>query len=55
MYELISLYIAEYHTRKILTHRELYEDDNQVFYLIEAIKGIKKNYFDKYKDIMATA
>lgn len=52
MYELISLYIAEYHTRMMLSHREIYEDDNQVFYLIEAIKGIKSHYFDKYKEII---
>ena len=52
MYKLISLYLAEYHMRKILTHRETYQDDTQIYYLIEAIKGIKENYFEDFKDLL---
>lgn len=51
MNKLIALYIAEYHTRKLIDHREMYSDDNQVYYLIEAIKGIRSNFFDEFKDV----
>lgn len=49
MNKLISLYIAELHTRRILNHRELYKDSNQLYFLIEAIKGIKANYYEEFK------
>lgn len=52
MNKLISLFIAELHTRRILTHRELYKDENQLYFLIEAIKGIKENYYSEFKEFM---
>ena len=52
MIKLISLFIAELHTRRILLHRDLYTDQNQLFYLIEAIKGIRNNYYEEYKGFL---
>lgn len=49
MNKLISLFIAELHTRRILMHRELYKDDNQLYFLIEAIRGIKENYYSEFE------
>ena len=47
--KLICLYIAELHTRRILEHRDLYKDENQLFFLIEAITNIKDMYYEDYK------
>ena len=52
MIKLISLFIAELHTRRILLHRDFYTDQNQLFYLIEAIKGIRNNYYEEYKGFL---
>lgn len=52
MNKLISLYIAELHMRRIISHRELYKDDNQLYFLIEAIKGIKENYYEEFKEYL---
>lgn len=52
MNKLICLYIAELHTRRIIEHRELYKDRNQLYFLIEAIKKIKANYYDEFKDLL---
>ena len=49
MNKLIAIYIAELHTRRILEHKELYEDSNQIYYLIESITSIKENYFEELK------
>lgn len=50
--KLLCLYIAELHTRLILNHRELYKDQNQLYFLIESIKNIKVHYFDEFKEYM---
>ena len=52
MNKLISLYIAELHMRRILQHRELYQDENQVYFLIEAIRGIKENYYSEFQEFL---
>ena len=52
MVKLIALYIAELHTRRIINHRELYDDDNQLYYLIQAIKGIRNNFYSEFRDIL---
>lgn len=52
MNKLICLFIAELHTRRILNHRELYKDDNQLYFLIDAIKGIKENYYEEFKEYL---
>ena len=52
MNKLISLYIAELHMRRILQQRELYQDENQVYFLIEAIKGIKENYYSEFRELL---
>lgn len=52
MYKIISIYIAEYHIRKIMTCPEKYEDDNQVYFLIEAIKKIRDSFYNDYKDVL---
>lgn len=49
MNKLVSLYIAELHTRRIISHRELYKDNDQLYFLIKAIKGIKENYYNEFK------
>lgn len=53
MNKLICLYIAELHTRRILNHRELYNDDDQLYFLIEAIKEIKKRYYAEFKKLLS--
>lgn len=50
MNKLLCLYIAELHTRRIINHRELYKDNNQLYFLIEAIKGIKNNYYLEFEE-----
>ena len=52
MMKLIALYVAELHTRRIIEHRDLYTDDNQLYYLIDAIKGIKKHFYSEFCDIL---
>lgn len=49
MNKLICLYIAELHARRIVNHRELYKDDNQLYFLIESIKGIKESFYEEFK------
>lgn len=52
MNKLISLYIAELHARRIIAHRELYQDDDQLYFLIKAIKEIKQNYYEEFKEFL---
>lgn len=52
MNKLIALYIAELHTRRILNNREKYKDDNQLYFLIEAIKNIKESYYEEFSKYM---
>lgn len=47
--KLVCLYIAELHARRILEHRELYKDDNQLYFLIKSIQNIKNMYYENYK------
>lgn len=50
--KLICLYISELHARRIFEHRELYNDENQLFFLIEAIKKIKEKYLDEFRQYL---
>ncbi len=50
--ELVALYIAELHARRIINYRELYEDETELYYLIEAIKMINDEYGPKYEYLM---
>ncbi len=52
MNKILCLYIAELHTRRIRQHPELYKDENQLYFLIQAITDIKDKYFDEYKEYM---
>lgn len=52
MNKLIAIYIAELHTRRILYDKELYEDSNQIYFLIESIKRIKENYYEELKEYL---
>lgn len=53
MNRLICLYVAELHTRRILMHRELYKDENQLFFLIEAIKEIRTKYYPEFQHLLS--
>lgn len=52
MNKIACLFIAELHARRILNHRELYKDENQLYFLIEAIKGIRNNYYDDFSQYL---
>lgn len=49
MNKLITIFIAEYHTRRIIFNEESYPDKDQMFYIIEAIKEIRKRYYSLYR------
>lgn len=49
--QLIAVYVAELHARRILEHRELYKDDTQLYYLIQAIKVIREKYFNDFNKL----
>mgnify|MGYP005766609755 CR=1 FL=1 len=52
MNKILCLYIAELHARRILSHKELYSDNTQLYFLIDAIKGIKDNYYQEFKEYL---
>jgi len=50
--KLLCLYIAELHTRRIIQHRDLYKDENQLYFLIQAITDIKNKYYQEFQEYM---
>lgn len=49
MNKLICLYVAELHARRILSHSEMYKDGDQLYFLIDAIKEIRRRYYSEYQ------
>jgi len=49
--KLIALYVADLHLRRIIKNKDRISNDNNslLFHTIEAIKGIRSNYFNEYK------
>lgn len=50
--KIISLYVAELHARRILKYRELYTDETRLYFLIRAIKEIKSQYFEEFREYL---
>lgn len=51
--KIIAVYIAELHARRILKNRDLYNDETQLYYLIQAIKEIREKYYTEFKNLIA--
>lgn len=46
--KLIALFVADLHAKRIVTYPELYTNESVLYYTIEAIKKIRKEYLDEF-------
>ena len=49
-FELITLFIADLHSKRILRYPELYPDETRLYHLIEAIQNVRNLYLEEFSE-----